>query len=284
MKDDNHARGQVDEPTEKGPDTGITSEEHIGSAQIDNRNIDECADSTTQSEHPSQPNKPEKSPAITREQYFRSCFVLTDPSKIMSESDVRNCRMFLPGVRQQPRIVVVMPGYKENVSPCGSFEMRGHSEEMKDAIAPITIKKFEQQDVEVDKATTDEEAETVVLLKARLAAKSARAEEKKAQAEGEALLGAIEQAKKERCLLDRGKDTTVYAEVSKGTTRYMCISCYVLAALLVVAILALRCLAVMGRWVWRWGLHTTPPRLPVSLSRRLLARPSCAEWSCWWWL
>jgi hypothetical protein len=113
---------------------------------------------------------------------------------------------------------------------------------MKDAIAPITkkyaIKKFEQHDVEVDKATTDEEAEAVVLSNARLAAKSAWAEEKKAQAEGGALLGAIDQAKKERCLLDRGKDTTVYAEVSEGTATHMRVGCYMLAALLVVAILA----------------------------------------------
>jgi hypothetical protein len=113
---------------------------------------------------------------------------------------------------------------------------------MKDAIAPITkkcytIKKIEQHGVEVDKATTDEEAEAVVLSKARLDAKSARAEAKKAQAEGEALEAAIDQAKKERCLLDRGKDTTVYAEVSKGTATHMLVG-YVLAALLVVAMLA----------------------------------------------
>jgi hypothetical protein len=168
--------------------------------------------------------------------------VLTDPSKIMSESDVMIRRVFHSGVSQKERLVVIVPGHKENMSPCGRFEMRGHSQEMKDAIAPITkkyrIKKFEQHDVEVDKATTDEEAEAVVLSNGRLAARSARAEAKKAQAEGEALLAAIEQAKKERRLLDRGKDTTVYAEVSKDTATHMLVRCYVLAALLVVAILA----------------------------------------------
>jgi hypothetical protein len=131
MNGDN--RGLFDKST--GPDTDITSEQHMGSAQIDNRDIDECADSTTQSEHPSQPNKPEKSLAITRDQYIRRCCVLTDQPKIMSESDVRSCSVFFPGLSQKPRFAVVMPAYKENVSSCGRFELRGHSQERQD-VAP----------------------------------------------------------------------------------------------------------------------------------------------------
>jgi hypothetical protein len=52
-----------------------------------------------------------------------------------------NCSSVIPGLTQKKRLVVFVPCLKENVSPCGTFEMRGHSQEVTDVVALIVKKR-----------------------------------------------------------------------------------------------------------------------------------------------
>ena len=56
----------------------------------------------------------------------------------MSGSGVEmNCSSVLPGLTRNKQLVIVVPSLKQILSPCGAFEMLGHSHEVTGGVAPM---------------------------------------------------------------------------------------------------------------------------------------------------